>query len=268
MPRGRPRKVFSENPVKDTELHKPHACWDFTDYVVPLDDASAQERLDWWQSLDLKTLEIAREVCPTTHKLHGQGRIRFMRKYRFEQLKKIFPPDLHFEPSSCTIDDNYLRKHDSVTIVKIDNRKQGKRNVFQAQVISIKEGATLRDCLQMEGSNYQSIRSAELLMKYIEPERPCGPREVIEMTGSLVPAGVFRPANKRFEGYDAHEAVFLNLPLLGLTNAELFACTGSAPHRLAYGRQARFNTVYVAGLDEERRRDLRARYGSHFHSSR
>lgn len=264
--RGRPRKVYSEKPSVDAECRKPTDCWDFTDYEVPYlvleyDPglvAKSSARLDWWKSLDFKTLDIAHEVCPNTTTIHGQGRIRFKRKYRFAQLKKIFPPDVHFEPSACQIDDNYLRKYDSIPIVRIDNRHQGKRNVFKEQVDAIKDGASVRDCISLEGANYQSIRSAELLMKYIEPERPHGVVDVQLVSRTDVLAlDTYRLCNMAYwDGYDAHTDVFIDQHICKLTLAQLRTVCGPASFRLPRGRQARYSRIYICNVDNQERKAL------------
>lgn len=270
--RGRPPKVFSKDTAKNAELHKPHDCWDFTDYVVPYQplmeysDASdltgpAIKRMTFWTGLgdSIKTLEIAHEICPDTQRPHGQGRIRFTRKIRFEALKKLLPPDVHFEPSVCTKCDMYLRKHDSITLVKIDNRHQGKRNIFREQHDAISTGATVTECAQMDGANYQSVRSAELLMKYIEPERATAPREVQQVdSAERVPANVYRLQDYRYwDGYDAHSAIYIRQGICKLTLPQLRQICGSAPFRLPRGRQARHNIVYISGLDSQERKALR-----------
>lgn len=264
--RGRPKKVYSDDPEKDYWFHQPHDTWDFTDYVIPFTAASpyqcdgvGTERYDYWMRLDVKTLEIAHEICPDTQRAHGQGRLRFPRKIRFEALKKILPSDVHFEPSKCCKDDNYLRKHESVTLIKIDNRHQGRRDIFREQGDAIALGATIRECRVMEGANYQSIRSAELLMKYIEPERPIAPRETRQVASAdQVPLGVYRLQDDRFwDGYDADTAIYIRQGIVKLTIPKLRQIIGSAPFRLPRGRQARFDTVYISGLDEQERRALR-----------
>lgn len=262
--RGRPRKTYSLDAAKDAELHKPHDCWDFTDYVVPYTaipeavcPGVGTERMDIWKDLEFKTLEIAHEICPQTGQPHGQGRIRFLRKYRFTQLKKLLPPDVHIEPSACTLDDNYLRKHDSVTLVRIDHRHQGRRNIFKEQVSAIEAGATVRECIMMEGANYQSIRNAEITMKYLEPEREYAPREIKQVPDDEVPAGVYRLANAtHWDGYDAHQAIYVNQQELRLSMPYLRKILGPSPTRVGHGRQARFDTVYITGLSEDERRAL------------
>ncbi|AXQ66519.1 MAG: putative replication-associated protein [Cressdnaviricota sp.] len=264
--RGRPRKQFSKDSAKDAELHKPHDCWDFTDYVVPYQpvmkysdagelNAAAQIRMDFWTGLgdSLKTLEIAHEICPDTQRPHGQGRVRFTRKIRFEALKKILPPDVHFEPSACQICDMYLRKHDSVALVNIDNRHQGKRVVFSEQLQAIKDGATLNVCIDMEGANYQSIRAAEITLYHKEPLRPVAPRETILIESiDEVPFDAFRLPNKYWDGYDAHPVIYINQAKLGFTMIELSEITGRQPFRLGgrNNRSARHNTIYIFGMSE------------------
>lgn len=263
--RGRPPKVFSKDPDENYQLHKPHDSWDFTDYVVPFSAVPASicpgvgtQRLDFWLGLKFKTLRIASEVCPDTQRLHGQSRILFNRKYRFEQLKKILPPDVSFRPSKCTADDNYLRKHDSVTLVDIDNRCQGRRNIFREQGDAIAEGATIRECRVMEGANYQSIRSAELLMKYIEPERPTEKREVIIVPNAAqVPMDVYRVQDRYWDGYDAHDAIYVRHGVTNFSIAIMSQLTGPAPFRVCRGRQARYNKIYISGLDAGELRQLR-----------
>lgn len=263
--RGRPKKVYHEDPEKDYWFHQPHDTWDFTDYVVPFCalspsqcDGVGTERYDFWTRLEVKTLEIAHEICPDTDRPHGQGRVRFPRKIRFEALKKILPPDVHFEPTKCCKDDNYLRKHGSVTLIKVDNRHQGRRNIFREQGDAIAAGATIRECRVMEGANYQSIRSAELLMKYIEPERPIEPREVILVANAAqVPMDVYRVQDRYWDGYDAHDAIYIRHGITNFSIAIMSQLTGPAPFRVCRGRQARYNKIYISGLDAGEIRQLR-----------
>jgi len=263
--RGRPRKVFSQDASKDAEFHKSHSCWDFTDFVVPYQpmmhyrdagdlNGPAVERMAFWTGLgdSLKTLEIAFEICPDTGRSHGQGRVRFVRKIRFEALKKILPPDVHFEPSACQTCDMYLRKHDSITLVKIDNRHQGRRNVFREQHTAIIDGANVRECCLMDGANLQSVRNAECLMKYIEPLRPEAPREVIYVTSvSEVPTDAYRIEDRFWDGYDAHESIYVCQPLLNFDVHQLSRITGKYPFRTPKGRSARYNKVYIFGISED-----------------
>lgn len=243
MPRGRPRKVYSKVRAIDEELHKPHASWDFTDPKLFVDGVLDPARLAVWERWcdrdGCKYCEIAAETSETGYK-HGQGRIVFRRGYRMTQLKKLMP-EPHWEPTCCKHDCLYLRKHDSETVLKWDGRCQGVRNVFKEQAALIVEGGTIRDCALLDGANYQSIRSAELLMAYTEPERPCAPREVHLVTSpsSVMPAGIYRLRSAAFwDGYDGHKAIFIDQPLLKLSLGVLRQICGPAPFRAGRHRQA------------------------------
>ena len=261
--RGPPRKVMHKNPVVDAELHKPHESWDFTDPSLYAQDGviNALRQADWerWCDRDgCKYLEIAGE-CSSTGYWHGQGRILFRRRYRLAQLKKLFP-DVHWEPSVCRQDCLYLRKPEQKTVIKYDGRKQGARNIFADQRESIQEGCTLRECALEPGANWQSFRSAELLMSYFEPERPPAPRVVhlVRNADAPMPDGVYRLKDWRFwDGYDCHKHVYINNALLKLSNAQLRQVTSGAPFRVGRYRQARFDHVYISGIPEEQRLFLR-----------
>lgn len=263
MPRGRPRKVHSENAKLDALLRKPSPSWDFTDNPLYKADNSLDEtRLDQWRRWcgpdGCKMLKIAEEVAPTTGKKHGQGRIIFRRSYRRSQLLKLWP-DVHWEPTKAKQDCLYLYKPDTVLVLDYDDRHQGRRNIFAEQKAAIEKGATVRDCIDMDGANVQSIRSAELLMKYKEPQRPTEKREVhlVPTAAAVMPDDVYRVANKTFwDGYDAHDSIYVNQLVCKFTLPELKQVCGPAPFLIARGRQARHNHVYISGLSEDERRAL------------
>jgi hypothetical protein len=85
MPRGRPRKVHSEDAKLNDMLKKPSPSWGFTDN--PLFDENTdlvESRLEEWRRWcgpEGCKSKIAEEVAPTTGKKHGQGRIIFRRSY-------------------------------------------------------------------------------------------------------------------------------------------------------------------------------------------
>ena len=245
--RGRPTNV-TENKQSKT--------WDFTDYRVHSENEKHDStRLDWWKSLEFSFLRIAGETCPETQNKHGQGRITFRRNYRFEALKKILPPDVSFQATKADIDFNYGRKWDSSEIVEIDNRQRGRRSIFPQQRDAIRTGSSLVECIDMEGANMQSVRTAELLMKYLEPPRPTAPRQIIMTTSDQVPDDVYRLADKRFwDGYDANKSVCIRQSVCKLTKAELRQLCDPKPFRLAGGRrQAKFDVVYITNISTEDR---------------
>ena len=263
MPRGRPRKVHSEDARLNSMLKKPSASWDFTDN--PLFDENndlVESRLEQWRRWcgpdGCKMMKIAEEVAPTTGKKHGQGRVIFRRSYRLAQLQKLWP-DVHWEPTKAKQDCLYLMKPDTVLILDYDDRHQGRRNVFAEQKEAVKNGSNIRECSELEGANYQSLRSAEILMTYFEPERPTEKRHVHLVTDSaaVMPTDVYRLNDMRFwNGYDAHENIYINQRICKLTLPQLKMVCGAAPFRVGRGRQARHSHVYISGLDDDDRKAL------------
>ena len=252
--RGRPKKVFSDVAELNALLHKPSHSWDFTDHGLFDDDGVINpSRLAEWEKLsdvdNATRIKIAREQCPKTGKWHGQGRIVMKRKFRFEAFKKLVP-GVHVEATVCLIDWGYFSKFGTELVLDRDHRHQGKRVIFADQAKAITEGATLMDCSEMEGANYQSLRSAQLLMEFREPCRPISPRTVSRVScDTEVPTDpdVYHLADDKFwNGYDAHKSVFIDLPLLGLSDLRVKRLCGQAPMRVGrYGRQYRSNHVYL-----------------------
>ena len=227
--------------------------WDFTDFT------RGDERLAWWQNLEYNYLFIAEENCPKTQRLHWQSRIIFKRMYRFAQLKKIFPPDVHFEAAKAIQDFNYGKKWGSKIICEIDHRKKGARPIFGDQKKAIQDGATLRECIDLPGANWQSLRSAELCMSYLEPAREYGDIQVIWVNNGSEKfiydkePNLYKPPIdgdhlKYWTGYDAHEAVLIDCLAHKITVPTLRQWIGPAPFRLNTKggcRQARYKRIYV-----------------------
>lgn len=252
---------MSKIAILDDALHKAHSSWDFTDHRVfeEIDQRRLSDWKRWCDSQGCKFLEMAHEVGEGG-KHHGQGRIIFRRNYRLSQLKKLWP-DVHWEPTVVAQDCLYLRKPGMETVIHWDDRQQGRRTTFGAQKELIEGGGTVRQCINLEGANHQSARSAEILMKYLESERPCCPRQVCRVGHAAdpsIPAGVYRLSNWRvWDGYDAHAAIYVDQRLCKLTLHQLRRVIGSAPFLVGYGRQARWDVVYLSGLDEDEREVVR-----------
>lgn len=265
MGRGRPRKVFSKDPVLDALLRKPTPYWDFTDN--PLFDADnnlVEHRLDQWRRYcraegdGCKYLKIADEIGEKTGKRHGQGRIIFRRSYRRCQLEKLWP-GVHWEPTKAKQDICYLLKPYTELLIDYDDRHQGKRSIFAEQRAAIENGVTIRECCRMEGANGQSLRNCEKICEYYEPERPTDKRHVhlVADSSATMPTGVYRLNDMRFwNRYDAHDNIYINQKVCKLTLPQLKMVCGPAPFTVGRGRQARYDHVYISGLDDDERKAL------------
>ncbi len=249
--RGRPPKVLAEG-----DDGKPHRIWDITDFSLYDEDNNVvPSRLEMWTHLSgddcSRKLKLAGEECPNTHKWHGQARISFNCPHRWEYVKKLFGSS-HIEITVATDDWSYFHKWESVLLLNVDYRKQGVRVIFAEQNIAIAQGATLKECAELPGANYQSVKSAELMMKLYEPERPSAHREVIRVSSaSSVPSGVYRvpSSDLRFwDKYDGQKSIFVNQAVLNINVHLLSQITGSAPFTVNRTREARYDKVYIYGL--------------------
>lgn len=241
--RGRPPKPDAEKSQSET--------WDFTEWIL------TDERLAFWKRLEYRYLGIFAEVCPDTGRRHWQCRIIFRRNYRHAQLKKIFPPGVHFEATKCSVDFNYGKKYDSITVFEEDLRQRGRRNIFREQKLLIQSGSRIRDLIALPESNGQSLRSAECLMAYIEPPREWGSvravfdvplEEIYKLEQDLYRPPIDGERLKFWTGYDAHEAVVIDCALHKIDRLTLRQWISPAPFLVntKFGaRQARYKRIYV-----------------------
>lgn len=256
---GRPKKQRQQG-----DDGNPHRIWDITDWA--LYDANNQvipERLDMWQHMSredsCKKLMIAGEEAPDTKRMHGQCRITFPCPHRFDYVKKLFGQ--HCEPTVATDDWSYFKKFGSDKLIDVDYKVQGRRNAFAEQKELINAGANIRECLDVVGTNWQTIRNGELLMKYIEKPREVSPR-IVHIVGdntSAMPTDVYHLTNwNDWYGYDGHKDLYIDQILCKLSIHQLRRCIGSGPFRVSRGlRQAKWDHVYISGLGDEERRALR-----------
>lgn len=250
--RGRPKKELAHG-----DDGKPHRIYDVTDFALYDSDGNiVPERLQMWTYLARedcsRKCKVAGEECPNTLKWHGQARISFICPHRRDYVIKMFGKS-HVEITIATDDWSYFHKWESVLLIDEDHKTQGKRVIFSQQLQAIKNGATLSDCFDMEGANYQSVRSAEVALYYKEPLRPVAPRETILIQSiDDVPFDAYRVSGRYWDGYDAHPVIYINQAKLNYTYIELSEITGRQPFRLGgrYNRSARHDKVYIYGLSE------------------
>lgn len=128
---------------------------------------------------------------------HFQGYIQFKRSYAHSRVKSILPRG-HFEKTRnkpfsaiayCKKGEQSKEEWDQLgikgpnygknaQIVEIgEPKKQGKRNDFLVVKDCIKNGGTIDDIIEI-ATSYQSVRSAEILLKYKKPESRDYPKDV------------------------------------------------------------------------------------------
>lgn len=164
-----------------------------------------------------------REVAPETGTPHLQGFAYFPNKATFKKVKALFPR-AHIEIMKGTAEQAivYCKKEGNFT-EHGEPPSQGKRKDLDIIKDKIKnnEVVRMRD-VTLEAKSLQSIKVAEVLLKYHEIKRTWKPyvkwlhgptgtgktRTAMEELGDDV--YVAMESNKWWEGYDAHENVLID----------------------------------------------------------
>jgi len=120
------------------------------------------------QSEKVRFIIFGREQAPGTGTPHLQGYIYMKNPHRLTGMKKIFPR-AHLEKAAGTPEDNIRYSSKDGNVFRAGEvPTQGKRTDLAAMKQKVKEGATMRDLIDIS-VNYQDLRTAELLMKYAPP---------------------------------------------------------------------------------------------------
>ena len=142
-------------------------------------------------------------------------------KIGFNGLKKRHPK-AHLEPTNGTIDDNIKYCSKENNFIEYGQRpQQGKRNDLEEVKKILKETGKIESVIE-NASNYQQIRMAECIVKYIEPKRNWKPI-VIWVYGEsgrgktrlaydklLNPYRKSNSTEQWWDGYDGHENVIID----------------------------------------------------------
>lgn len=190
--------------------------WCFTINNYTEDDKEQVVRLSDKAHYIVAGLEVGDSGTP-----HIQGYVYFKNDCSFQSIKKKLTR-AHLEPSRADSDHNeqYCKKDGNVLIEKGVKPSPRQRTDITKVREALEEGADMRDIVQM-ASSYQSIRVAEVWLKYNEKARDFKPevrwyhgatgsgktRQAIEWLGK----DYYTPLSfKWWEGYDAHECVLLD----------------------------------------------------------
>ena len=159
-------------------------------WVLTLNNYTAEDESNWitlGNSRQVRYLVFGREVGVENHVPHLQGYIYFHNpKYWTQTIKFLDNERIHIEAAMGTPEQNtaYCTKDDSFQEIG-EPPQQGKRADIAKVKKLVKEGKTMPEIIEDESTtSYQSLRCAELLMKYTKmPERDepphvtwiCGP---------------------------------------------------------------------------------------------
>lgn len=210
---------------------------------------------------------ICREICPTTGTPHLHCYIYLKDKIRFNAFKKR-NPRCNIQEAEGTAEHNlaYLSKTDKDIEIYGTMPKQGKRNDLQKIKDMVKDGKTMSDVIE-NASNFQCLRTAEILLKYIEPKRNYK-TEVIYIWG-MSETGKTRYAYdkhpdlrihkqnaldmKWWQGYDAHEIVIIDEVDMNTSYSQLKSLCDRYPHIVECkggSRQFLAKKIYITSLVE------------------
>lgn len=192
--------------------------WCFT--TNNYDDESI-ERLDDVSTVS-RYLIYGYEEAPSTGTPHLQGYIYFENAKTFSKIQKILPKGSHIEVAKgnalenrnyCIKDQNF-KEYGTVP-------DQGKRSDIEIVKEEIKSGRGMREIIEI-ASNYQTLKTAEMVLKYKENKRNWKPY-VLWIHGESgsgktraayeLLADAYRKSNstgKWWDGYDAHENVIID----------------------------------------------------------
>lgn len=166
---------------------------------------------------------IGKEICPSTGKQHLQGYIQYDNAKTMTSIKKSTKINrIHLEIAKGSTDQNqqYCKKeNDFIEIGKA--KQQGQRNdIHTIKNAIINDNATMREIIPI-ATSIQSIRMAEICLKYYEPKRDWKP--YVEWFYGATGTGKTKRAHDKleepyvsmdtgqwWEGYDAHEHVIID----------------------------------------------------------
>lgn len=147
---------------------------------------------------------IAKETAPTTGTPHIHVYLELENGKSFARMKKIFPrANIKVALGNGEQNKKYLSK-ECLYLEEGIPKKQGQRSDIQIVRAKMKEGANLREIVNTAGS-YQSIRIAEVHLKYFEKARNWKPK-VVWIHGPTG-TGKSRMAFSRCEGHDTYVAM-------------------------------------------------------------
>jgi len=170
---------------------------------------------------------VGRETCPDTGRKHYQGYIRFANPRALGGMKKLHGT-AHWEPCKGTEQQNikYCSKEGDLIIeygvrAKVKNPNQGKRtDIHVVRKMIVEEKACMRDVL-MVASSIQSIKVAEVMLKYFENGReketevywiygPSGTGKTRSAKACCRDLWMAHSTGQWFDGYDGHYDVIID----------------------------------------------------------
>lgn len=198
---------------------------------------------------------------------HLQGYIYFANARSLKSVKKV-NDRMHLEAAKGSFlqNKNYCTKQDADGFYERGSApEQGKRSVHEDMRQMVTSGVGMREIANMQGTNYQTLRSAELLLRFVERKRNFKPKVIwlYGEPGSGKTRWAFdnfdaddihlqNASNLRwFQGYDAHKVSLIDEVDEFTDYATLKALTDRYPYSVEFkggSRQYLAETVILTSL--------------------
>jgi len=194
-------------------------------YVFTLNNWTEEEYQNIITKLNYQYIAIGDEIAPETGTPHLQGYIYFARETSRNTIKKAIPRAWYRRAKGTA---NQNLKYVSKTLLKYEDGvkpEQGKRKDIDEikQYIKTTPNPNMRDIIENCATSYQGIKTAEVLLKYLEPPRdPRHPPTILWYYGDTgtgktrhayenYPQAYFKETgHKWWCGYDQHETVIID----------------------------------------------------------
>lgn len=164
---------------------------------------------------------LCREVAPTTGTHHLHFYLYYTNQKAFNKVKKQFPK-ANIQPAKGTAQQSkvYMSKTDKDFFEYGIQPRQGKRNDISEIVLAVQSGETMRELIP-KSTSLQSIKVAEVCMKYFEQKRNVKPNVYwyygttgtgkTRMAWDMFPEAYEKKSEtKWWDGYDAHADVIID----------------------------------------------------------
>lgn len=164
---------------------------------------------------------LCREVAPTTGTKHLHFYLYFKNGKAFNVVKKMFPK-ANIQPAKGTAQQSrdYISKTDPEFFEYGTMPQQGKRNDIKQIVTAVQSGETMRTLIP-QATSLQSIKVAEVCMKYFEQKRnwktkvywyygATGTGKTRAAYDEFPEAYEKKSESKWWDGYDAHSDVIID----------------------------------------------------------
>lgn len=198
-------------------------CVTINNYENEENTALGVAQVGFWEQLGCRYAIIGKEVGAEGTP-HLQVYLYWDNPRRFSAVKKLLPT-AHLEVARGTAEHNrtYCSKGEDVLCELGNIPKPGKRKDLEVVRDLVKSGHKMGDIIEV-ATGYQSLKGAELMLKYIEPNRDAGsaPPTVLWFWGptgcgksrlafeSYPNAWVASTNLDWFDGYDGHDEVILD----------------------------------------------------------